>query len=312
MVKRRPAFTLIELLVVIAIIAILIALLVPAVQKVREAAARSQCQNNLKQIGLAMHNYHNVHLKLPVGVNSDWAVYGTWQAYLLPYLEQEALFKLYDFNVGYSNNLKVTTQRLPTLTCPSDQPNAPFSAITSHNYAVNFGNLPVDYNPGAGYDTGQMKTFNGLTFGGAPFSQKKTCRLLDIFDGASNTLLAAEVIQGQKDDLRGFTWWGHGAIFVGYIGPNSPSPDVLLSRQLLRSNASQPALYRPGQRDQPYHDGRPQPAHGRRQRGPVRRQLPLRDRRHSAQYLAGTKHHARGRGGAGLLGSVSRGQTHLL
>jgi len=83
------------------------------------------------------------------------------------------------------------------------------------------------YNSGAGYDTGQLKTFNGLTFGGAPFSQKKTCRLLDILDGASNTLLAAEVIQGQKDDLRGFTWWGHGAIFVSYIGPNSPSPDVL-------------------------------------------------------------------------------------
>src|SRR6516162_6622805 len=80
------------------------------------------------------------------------------------------------------------------------------------------------YNPGAGYDTGQLKTFNGLTFGGAPFSQKKTCRLLDILDGASNTLLAAEVIQGQKDDLRGFTWWGHGAIFVGYIGPNSRRP----------------------------------------------------------------------------------------
>src|SRR5882724_3031272 len=108
-IGRRSGFTLIELLVVIAIIAILIALLVPAVQKVREAAARTHCQNNLKQIGLAMHNYLNAHKKLPA--NGTYAYDGVtvtqvsaWSALarILPYVEQENLFRNIDFNTPYS------------------------------------------------------------------------------------------------------------------------------------------------------------------------------------------------------------------
>jgi prepilin-type N-terminal cleavage/methylation domain-containing protein/prepilin-type processing-associated H-X9-DG protein len=230
MPQRRSAFTLIELLVVIAIIAILIGLLLPAVQKVREAANRMKCSNNLKQVALAIHNHHDARGQLPVGVNSDWAVYGTWQTYVLPWLEQDSLFRVYDFTRGYAsapNYPTVTTVRLSILTCPSDVPSTGFSNITSHNYAVNYGNTPVDYNPGAGYDTRQLPSFNGLQFGGAPFGQNKAFKLTDLTDGTSNTLLAAEVLQGHEGDLRGFTWWGHGAIFVGYIGPNSSSPDVI-------------------------------------------------------------------------------------
>src|SRR5438552_11540924 len=103
--SRRTGFTLIELLVVIAIIGILVALLVPAVQRVREAAARLQCKNNLKQIGLAFHNYHGVAKCFPAGFNSRAATLDGpslgpgwgWGAYLLPYLDQGNLYNQIDF-----------------------------------------------------------------------------------------------------------------------------------------------------------------------------------------------------------------------
>jgi len=234
-------FTLIELLVVIAIIAILIALLVPAVQKVRAAAARTQCLNNLKQLGLAMHNFHDATKKLPpqTANNKNSCCFGTWQMAILPYVEQNSLWTMY-VNFGgamaiptyeQAQNLLVTSVRLETFTCPSDTPNAPKSKtylgqtynITQHNYLVNVGN--IDYAQGGdGVLTDQPP---GLKFGGAPFARNAQFRLTDITDGTSNTLMAAEVNQGQGQDFRGLTWWAEGSGFTVYRTPNSPGYDYI-------------------------------------------------------------------------------------
>jgi prepilin-type N-terminal cleavage/methylation domain-containing protein/prepilin-type processing-associated H-X9-DG protein len=239
--RHRPGFTLIELLVVIAIIAILIGLLVPAVQKVREAAARTQCINNLKQIGLAMHDYHDTYKKLPsqTANNRNSCCFGTWQMAILPYVEQNNLWKMY-VNWGgaaatptyeQQANLLVTSQQLAIFTCPSDTPNAAKSGsyngvrynITQHNYLINVGN--IDYAQGG--DGALPDQPPGLVFGGAPFSRKAQFRLTDITDGTSNTLMVAEVNQGQGQDFRGLTWWAEGSGFTTYRTPNSSGPDFI-------------------------------------------------------------------------------------
>jgi prepilin-type N-terminal cleavage/methylation domain-containing protein len=217
----RPAFTLIELLVVIAIIAVLIALLLPAIQKVREAAARASCTNNLKQVGVAMHNYHDTNQSLPWGTPAPAAqcCWGTWQVLILPYIEQANMYNLYQSwgnpkGPRYSsspNTVNVTDQRLKVLTCPSDIPNSPIGSITSHNYGVNYGAVAI------------YTATNGA--GSAPFGHGKSLTLQTITDGTSNTIMVAEVVQGQRRDLRGFSWWGDASGITTFAGPNTSLPD---------------------------------------------------------------------------------------
>ena len=237
MSRVRRGFTLIELLVVIAIIAILIGLLLPAVQKVREAANRAACASNLKQLSLAVHNHHDASGWFPPGTASG-CCWGTWQMYVLPYIEQDNAFRRYR-NLGgtdasgralsgnpnnplrYGNNTAVTTLRLKVLTCPSDTPNTPINRLTSHNYAVNYGN--TTYN--------QRSSFRGVRFGGAPFGLAgKKVRIADITDGTSTTMLFGEVLQGIGRDLRGFTWWGDASGFETYLPPNAAGPDAIYTQ----------------------------------------------------------------------------------
>lgn len=228
---RRPVrrgFTLIELLVVIAIIAVLIALLLPAVQQAREAARRTSCKNNFKQLALAMHNYHDSIGTLPIGYCGDVTGDG-WLKGLLPYIDQAPMFAQWlenqNYNDGGNNQTKICQVRLAAMSCPSDQVSAWYNGIAQYNYAVNLGNT----------SSMRVSPFNSVTFNRSPFHNENNAngagiayRLRDVTDGTSNTLLMMEVRQGRtSQDLRGLTWWGPGSGVSAFYTPNTTSPDAL-------------------------------------------------------------------------------------
>ena len=186
--RKSRGFTLIELLVVIAIIAILIALLLPAVQQAREAARRTQCKNNLKQLGLAIHNYHDIYNCIPLADVSGAVNPVSAHARLLPYIEQAQLYALVDFNVPYdhANNVTARNTEVVAFRCPSDPTKLPASIGGRNNYYWNAGNGVVMYSSGA---TGQPAP-NGIIF------HTKKFRFNDITDGLSNTAAMAEKITG--------------------------------------------------------------------------------------------------------------------
>jgi prepilin-type N-terminal cleavage/methylation domain-containing protein/prepilin-type processing-associated H-X9-DG protein len=233
---RRQAFTLIELLVVIAIIAILIGLLVPAVQKVREAAARAQCQNNLKQLGLALQNYHDTNKTFPPAVadtippllpgpgtntnprDPNWGA--TWQVLILPFIEQDPLFKQYDPKLGAHANSKTTaaptSRSVPVYLCPSDtrapnlvNPNALNLDMARGNYGINGGNgLGQNNNV---YNNAHRK---GLTH----LRQRYRATMADVSDGTSNTIAVSELLVRVTPGDGSHGVWGYpGAAYItGY------------------------------------------------------------------------------------------------
>lgn len=188
--STRRGFTLIELLVVIAIIAILISLLLPAVQQARESARSMQCKNNLKQIGLAMHNYETTHRTLPPSGSFPvgGATSNSWSALarILPYLEQETLFRGIDFGTAYSTQMNITARRVATFMCPSE-PND-VGRLNASGVLVHW---PLNY--GANISTWMLRDPATGTGGNGVFVPTAAIRFRDVTDGMSNTLALAEV-----------------------------------------------------------------------------------------------------------------------
>jgi prepilin-type N-terminal cleavage/methylation domain-containing protein len=220
-VSRRKAFTLIELLVVIAIIAVLIALLLPAVQQAREAARRTQCKNNLKQLGLAIHNYHDTYLSFPPGgINIGGVYYSNWAVGILPYIDQAPLYNLYNANVTNNNaaNSPVVQVKLAAQNCPSD-PYAGQLAMPESGNGSNVNYMTSSYRACNGVNTDANNFWDqDLPTGSlTPATNRGAMHIVNtsfnvekmasILDGTSNTLLVGEWTT--KTNIRRTTFWGY-------------------------------------------------------------------------------------------------------
>jgi len=193
--QSRSGFTLVELLVVIAIIGVLIALLLPAVQQAREAARRMSCSNKMKQLGLAVHNYHDTHRAFPFGSRGNELM--GWNYAILPFIEQKALYDQGDATLEWDEGVNIDLQetKIEAYLCPSspqEKADNDSSFYTTHYYGVAgpTGNVPgtssEQYNEDTSGDHGGFSR-EGL------FLHNRTKRFADITDGTSNTLAIGEI-----------------------------------------------------------------------------------------------------------------------
>jgi prepilin-type N-terminal cleavage/methylation domain-containing protein len=226
-VARRSAFTVIELLVVIAVIGILVALLLPAVQQAREAARRTACSNNLKQIGLALHNYHDQHARFPPSSTSqiDFGVWSpnptsfhvhSWASLILPVIDQGALYNQVNYNVSalHPANYAPASQKIAMYRCPSFD-------------GGNFSQTPAYVNLSPRYALRNYAALGATTIGnlwlspdGVMYARSNT-RVGDISDGTSNTIFIVETREPNSA-----VWIDGGTAALAtrrYVGSNAPS-----------------------------------------------------------------------------------------
>ncbi|WP_437191713.1 DUF1559 family PulG-like putative transporter [Planctomicrobium sp. SH527] len=236
----KSGFTLIELLVVIAIIAILVSLLLPAVQQAREAARRSQCKNNLKQLGLAMHNYIDIYGGLPPGfVQAPPTTFNqlTWVAMILPMIDQANSYNKLNFNINIGSlvagtpNAEVASKPLVAMLCPSDGNNMDGQPPGTSLYARGNYGASAGIGPMLKVITAADVAYALTRAGRGPFEANTFTKVAAITDGTSNSVLIGEMRIGKGStelrDQRGVLYYPEGPFVTFNDTPNTSVPDTM-------------------------------------------------------------------------------------